>query len=292
MRRLPVEGPVLTPWEERTGRWYKREDLHRHPSGVNGGKWRQCQWLISRMRGDVVVTGASVLSPQHAMTAVAASEAGKQSVHYIGGTTLEKALRHPSPALAAQYGAHFRVAPVGYNPQLQRRVRRLADVIAGEILRYGVTPDPRASVAELTAFHMLGALQTMNMPGSVQHLIVPFGSGNSAASVLYGFSRGYGPRPGVVHLVEIGPDRREWLARRLHQLGVYSLPFELRFHRTDYSYGDRVRLTVDEIPLHPTYEAKVAQWCYAHEQEFPGWGRRDGSCALWIVGGALPEVAA
>ena len=33
--------PDLTPVEEHGGRWFKRDDLNRHPSGVNGGKWRQ-----------------------------------------------------------------------------------------------------------------------------------------------------------------------------------------------------------------------------------------------------------
>ena len=43
---------ALSPVEDRNGRWYKREDLYRHSTGVNGAKWRQCQWLIQRARAE------------------------------------------------------------------------------------------------------------------------------------------------------------------------------------------------------------------------------------------------
>jgi hypothetical protein len=238
------------------------------------------------MVGDVVVTGASVLSPQHAMTAVAAQAAGKQSIHYIGATTVEKAMAHPSPRIAAEHGAHFRELSVAYNPNLQRHVQRLADVIAAEILYYGVTPMPGSPPEVLRAFHDLGAQQVRNLP-DLDTLVLPLGSGNSAASVLWGIARHLGPVPRQIHLIEIGPSRVEWLGQRLRALGARSLPCEVYFHRTDYAYSDRVRLTVDEITLHPTYEAKVAEWCYAHPEAVPRWGPRGEDCMLWIVGSAL-----
>ena len=36
----------LTPFELRNGRWYKREDLHTGPAGINGAKLRACDHLI------------------------------------------------------------------------------------------------------------------------------------------------------------------------------------------------------------------------------------------------------
>lgn len=281
---MPTE---LTPVEERDGRWYKREDLHRDASGVNGGKWRQCQWLVARMRGDVIVTGASVLSPQHAMTAIAAEQAGKRSVHVTGATTLDKVLHHPSPALAAAHGGHF-MAPlkVGYNPVLQNEVRRVAKQIGAEILEYGVTLHPDSTTQDLREFHELGARQTENLPPGLRTLILPFGSGNSAASVLLGLFRHPQP-PATVHLVGIGPDRQDWLGRRLRRLGLRSAPAGMKivFYKTGIPYASRVRYNADGIELHPTYEGKVARWADEHDPD--GWSRRDGSAAFWIVGGPL-----
>ena len=278
----------LSPVQCINGRWYKREDLYRHPSGVNGGKWRQCQWLVGRMRGDFIVTGASVLSPQHAMTAVAAEETGRRSWHVIGATTREKALRHPSIRTAAEHGAHFDVISVAYNPNLQNRVNNVAAQLAGEILHYGVTPGPETTPEGLDAFHELGARQTENLPRGLRALIVPFGSGNSAASVLLGLWRYMPPaqQPREVHLIGIGPDRQNWLGRRMAALGIRSLQgSRLIFHQTGIPYGQRMPYLLDGIELHPTYEGKVAHWLDAHP--VAGWEERDNDVCLWIVGAAL-----
>lgn len=278
----------LTPVEDRGGRWYKRDDLFRHPSGVNGAKWRQCQWLVRRMRAEgapLIVTGASVLSPQHAMTAVAAAESGLPSLHVVGGTTPDKARKHPSVRLAVQYGAALHAIPVGYNPALQAEVRRLAEEHGAGVLRYGVTTD-----RDVAAFHRLGAAQAANVPPGLRSLIVPFGSGNSAASILTGLAEHPDP-PEAVHLVGIGPNRLSWLYERLDRVGVGELPFGVAHHDLHgtgvVAYGRAVRYTSDGIVLHPTYEGKVAAWADSHPQLLPGWGERDGTAALWIVGGPL-----
>jgi uncharacterized membrane protein len=41
----------------------------------------------------------------------------------------------------------------------------------------------------------------------------------------------------------------------------------------------------DGIVLHPTYEGKVVRYLDEHRPSW--WTRRDGSTALWIVGGPI-----
>jgi hypothetical protein len=292
---------TVTPVQSRGGRLYKREDLHRHPSGVNGGKWRQCQYLIRALAAaghTEVASGASVLSPQLAMTAVACAEAGLGCDLYVG-TTPERAVLHPSPALAVSAGARLHQVKVAYNPALQAAVRRHAAATGAGILRYGVAPAPGAGGEELRAFHWLGGAQALALAGelpALPDLIVPFGSGNSAASILWGLAHARpADLPRRIHLVGIGPSRWEWLWDRLYALGVVHPALRDRTLHHDLhaaglvTYTQRRPWTADGIVLHPTYEGKVAAWLDtgAGRRAVPGWAARDDSALLWIVGGPL-----
>jgi hypothetical protein len=295
---------TVTPVQSRGGRLYKREDLHRHPSGVNGGKWRQCQWLIGRLAAaghTEVASGASVLSPQLAMTAVACAEAGLGCDLYVG-TSPERAVLHPSPALAVSAGARLHQVKVAYNPALQAAVRRRAADTGAGILRYGVAPAPDAGLEELRAFHWLGGTQALALAGelpALPDLIVPFGSGNSAASILWGLAHARpADLPWRIHLIGIGPSRWDWLWRRLADLGLPpatlgGLQARCRHHDLHaaglVTYTQRRPYTADGIVLHPTYEGKVAAWLDtdAGRRAVPGWAARDDSALLWIVGGPL-----
>ena len=282
----------LTPVENRDGIWYKREDLFRRPNGVNGSKLRACFHLTreARDRGaEVVVSAASVLSPQSAMAATVARELGIESVTVVGGTTPEKAVRHKSIALAESEGSVLTSAPVGYNPALQAAGARIAKATPGGWqLPYGITTPPDASPADVLSFVEVGAAQVSNLP-DIETLVLPFGSGNTAMGVLYGLLTG-ADRPGLkrVVLMTIGPDRRTWLEDRLRQLGCdpRDLPLEqLHLHPGFAKYGDRMPETLDGIVLHPTYEGKVARYLNLTEPRW--WSDRDDRTALWIVGGPL-----
>lgn len=280
----------LTPFQHRNGRWYKREDLHRGPDGINGAKLRACDHLLQGAARDGrtrIITAASVLSPQNAMAAVLAQKYGMHCTVIVGGTRPDTAFRHRSMQIARDAGASFEFISVGYNPALQAHARRLDALDPGAYwLRYGITPPPNAPVRELEAFHWTAGAQVENMPSSVRTLVVPFGSGNTGAGVLLGLSR---LRPAVerVVLVCIGPDRQAWLTERLDTLNTGYLDYQtIDLHGSGYaSYGDRMPGTVDEIVLHPTYEGKVVR--YLDEARPDWWTRRDGSTCLWIVGGPI-----
>lgn len=132
-----MTGAALTPVELRAGRWYKREDAHSLPCGVNGAKLRACQYLIGRGReagATVVVSAASILSPQNAMAAAVAAQYGMQAHIIVGGTRPETAFRQPSMQIAAELGGDFRVHPGGVQPVLTEGRRTAGAGVAGGVL--------------------------------------------------------------------------------------------------------------------------------------------------------------
>ena len=259
---------------------------------MNGAKLRACQHLIGNAAAagkTRVVSAASVLSPQNAMAATVAAANGMTCTVILGGTKPETAPRHPAVRIAAEAGAGFEFIPVGYNPCLQRAAADATAADAGAYwLRYGITTPPGATVAELAAFHATAGDQTANLPPRTRTLVIPFGSGNTAAGVLYGLSK-HAPRElERVVLVGIGPDRRQWLAERLAALDV-ALPYPIEhidLHGSGYAaYGDKMPATEDGIVMHPTYEGKVVRWLNEHWT--PWWETRDSTTCMWIVGGPL-----
>lgn len=281
---------MLTPVENHGGLWLKREDHHRLPNGVNGAKLRACQHLIgkARERGYTrVVSAASVLSPQNAMAATVAAQEGMGCDFIVGGTRPDSARKHVSVQIAEAAGAHMNIIKVGYNPALQSAAHRMAGSAGAYHLSYGITVPPGSPVEDVAAFHAVGADQVMNVPDEVETLVVPFGSGNTAAGVLCGLSRHKPAGLRRVVLMGIGPDRQQWLAGRLDLIGVkVPVPVEhVALHPWFATYGDRMRYTLDGVVLHPTYEGKIATWADRYRPEW--WVRRDGTVMLWVVGGPL-----
>jgi 1-aminocyclopropane-1-carboxylate deaminase/D-cysteine desulfhydrase-like pyridoxal-dependent ACC family enzyme len=279
----------LTPVENHAGLWMKREDLHTL-NGVNGSKLRACEHLIEQAhaRGyKRVVSASSVLSPQSAMAATVAASLGMPCDIILGGTKPHTAVRHPSIRLATEAGATFHYIGVGYNPALQSAARKLtAELDGAYLLNYGIAIPPDAATEDIRAFHAIGGLQVQNLPPEVRTLVVPFGSGNTAAGILYGLCTYY---TGVEHvtLMGIGPDRLDWLHGRLSLLNV-TLPFPVEhapLHPHFATYGDVMRETVDGVVMHPTYEGKIIRW--AKENQPGWWTERDSTACLWVVGGPL-----
>jgi hypothetical protein len=280
----------LTPVERHDGLWLKLEERHRLPSGVNGSKLRACQYLIGAAKAagkTRVISAASVLSPQNAMAANVAADLGMECTVILGGTKPSTAGRHRAVQIASDYGADFRYIPVGYNPALQRAARAEATDPAAYHLQYGITTPPDASAVELRAFHNVGADQVANLPAEVKTLVIPFGSGNTAAGVLLGLSQQPPEALERVILMGIGPDRQEWLWSRLAVLDAkVPVPVtHIALHPDFATYGDKMKASIGPITMHPTYEGKIVRW--ADENRPPWWTRRDGSTAMWIVGGPI-----
>lgn len=287
----------LTPVELRNGRYYKREDLHALPCGVNGAKLRACQYLIglgAQAGKRLVISAASILSPQSAMAAAVAAQYGMRTRIIIGATKPETAIRQGSIQIAAALGAEFEIVKVGFNPYLQAAAaKRAAAMPQAYWLRYGITTPADATVEELRAFVNVGAPQAANLPDEIRTLVIPFGSANTATGVMAGLAKHRPRQLEHVVLVGIGPDRRAWMQDRLDRLGVTLRGITIEhhdLHGTGFArYGDKMPGQADGIDLHPTYEGKVVRYL---DGLAPRWWRdRDGGTCMWIVGGPLPKPA-
>lgn len=291
---LVTDPLAQTPWQERGGIWYKREDLHGNAYGVSGAKYRAGRHLMSRavLEGaEHVVSASSVLSPQAAISATLAEELGLGCTILLGATYPESAVKHPSVAVAVAAGAMLDTSTkVAYNPQLQKRGAELTAAMGPDTwqMPYGITTPAGYSPEDVRSFLEVGGAQTKDFPASVETLVLPFGSGNTAAGVVHGLATHDGPAPRRLALVGVGPDRLSWLMDRLAYVGLTDLPFEIShmpLHPWFATYGDRMRETLDGIVMHPTYEGKVVRFLNTANPDW--WAARDGSVGFWIVGGTL-----
>ena len=261
--------------------------------GVNGAKVRFLCWLLQRAvdAGDrVVLTAGSVKSPQIGRTAVVARHFGLPCVVVLGATRPDSPVKHINVEVAREAGAEFDYINVGYNPALQKRLRELHEALGGYRISYGVSV-PDDSTPELAReFHALTAAQVQNLPESMETLIVPFGSGNSAASVLQGIDKYRPPNLKMVVLAGMGPDRTKWLKTRLELMGL-EYPYKL-CHRVDLfergwtNYGKRVSHRIDGFDGHPTYEGKLMRWIDEKDRWWAE-GGPDKVC-MWVVGNERP----
>lgn len=300
-----------SPVEMHAGTWLKREDLFAPlgVGGINGSKLRACILMLKNRyeRGaDMIYTGASIKSPQHSMTAAVCRHFGMESVHVIGATKADTAIKAVQVQMGAWFGARYKIIGAGFNPNLQHEVRRLLEAHQGkaEVMPYGISPE---GPDEILQFHQLGGLQVQNLP-DVHTLIIPSGSCNSLASILYGLQKN--DRPSSLRrivTVAIGPDKTKWVWERLKQLDVadgyryhqyatgtvgiqlarepqqrnYLEIVHLDLHGQGFaSYQDEMRESIGDVRLHPTYEGKVRRYL---NQNYPGL-QDDRSC-MWIVGG-------
>lgn len=279
---------LLTPWENHSGVWFKREDKFAPLGygGPNGSKMRQLTWYVNRFREGKthIVTGASIQSPQLSMSAIVGAHYGlpARQVVYSKPQTV---LRHVNPRVAAGFGAAFEYASGPYNPILQRKV---ADLTRPDslVVEYGITvPHDRYSAEDVRRFHEVGAYQVRNMPDSVETLVAPAGSCNSLTSILLGLSRD--PKNlRKLFTLGIGPDKRGWMRERLNIIGVdlENLPFEWEhysLHDSGYAaYSQHFNGEQwGDIKFHPTYEGKMVRWL---RQNRPL--KQDDRTGFWIVG--------
>lgn len=286
---------ALTPWEQRGGIWFKREDYFAPLGygGPNGSKMRQLIWYVNKFRQGRthIVTGASIQSPQLSMSAIVGAHYGLKARQVVYSKP-DTVLRHENPRIAYGFGAEFEYASGPYNPILQRMVQDLTQP-KSLVVEYGITvPHDKYPAEHVRKFHEVGAHQVSNLPEDVKTLIAPAGSCNSLCSILLGLSR-EPKNVATLFTVGIGPDKRAWVRERLGRIGINvdELPFTWRHHSlhdTGYSrYSDKFTGEQYEgIAFHPTYEAKMWRWLTRETKMLEA-----ENLGFWIVGSApRPEV--
>ena len=295
--------------------WFKREDLFAPlgVGGINGSKLRQAIYMFHKYYQEggkgIMLSGASVLSPQLSMGTAVARHFGYEAVHVIGATTPENSIKRKMVEMATWFGARFEHIKVGYNPALQKRVRELYKE-RGEvdfILNYGITVSKDATDEEIAMFHLVGANQVQNIPKHIDTLILPSGSCNSAISVLTGLFMYRESLPSLkrVILIGIGPDKLPFISARLSAIsrylglntfnfnnffegeGLLGKPVEMAFDlyyfnlfKMGYTdYQARVKCSYEGIKFHPTYEAKVMKFIKEFMPEL-----LNPNSLFWIIG--------
>jgi len=208
---------TLTPTEFINGMWFKREDYFAPLGygGINGSKLRQAIWLMERYYHNNpngrLISGTSVKSPQLPMGSAVAMHYGLRSMHVVGGTKAETAIKRDMVKMATWFGAEFDIINIGYNANLQNRVKQINEEYKNDFyLHYGITlPHDKFSAKDVTEFHLTGASQVQGLP-EVDNLILPAGSCNSATSVLLGLMINR-PKIKNIYLIGIGPSKLKYM---------------------------------------------------------------------------------
>ena len=280
----------FTPWENRQGMWFKREDYFAPLGygGPNGSKMRQLIWYVnSYHKGKThILTGASIQSPQLSMSAIVGQHYGLPSRQIVYSKP-DTVLRHENPRIAYGFGAEFEYAKGPYNPILQRQVGDLMQETS-LVVEYGITvPCEKYDPDTVRKFHEVGANQVRNIPDDVRKLIIPAGSCNSLTSIILGLTRD-SKNVEEMLTIGIGPDKLSWMENRLRYIGINldNLPVKwnhFSLHDSGFSkYSDHFNgESFDGINFHPTYEAKMWRWLKQTEHL-----KFDDKTAFWIVGSA------
>ena len=290
----------LTPVEQHGELLFKREDKFA-PLGygsINGSKLRQLIWLVWQYKmagGNAgLLSGASVKSPQLSMGPAVASHFGLPSTHVIGATTPTASILNPDVKMATMLGATFEYSKVAYNGALQSMVQKLLNTKRYYDyfhLEYGVSLNHKTNRPKrIEAFHRIGAEQVRNIP-ECDTLIIPSGSCNSLTSILYGLHI-YRPKIKKLALIEIGPNRKDWVKERLLSIKVASKEpvdsvlqdYEIErhdLHGSKYvTYQETMDYSYHGIDFHSRYEGKVMTYL---ADRAPGYLNKNN--VMWIIGG-------
>lgn len=286
----------LTPIEQKSnGMWYKREDKFAllGINTLNGSKCRQLLHLFeTRPQGvDTVIHATNVnSSPQTPMTAAMAEHYGLRCIQVAGGSNHKSLSEKELPLFATMFGTEYEISMgSGFNKNIQRRVREIMEDFPNSFtIERDITLDhnlAQNTPDKILAFHEVGAYQTKNFPDFIEDLVIPFGSANSATSILLGLSRDNPKSLKRIHLVNVGVDKREYMFERLDMIGADYSKYEFIWHESGYEYSKTIKgMKVDDITFHYRYEAKV----YKHLLDFHPELFKD-TTLFWVIG-SVPDL--
>lgn len=166
----------LTPVERYGSWWAKREDFacDQGLAWPSGAKMRQFTAMASKApKGTPMIVGCSASSAMQVYVAAAARDFGTKAIVYIPA----RKVKTPATLWAEWYGAEINPLPHGY-PSVYRKAARERAKLEGGCIRW----DMRLAVEDTAA-------QCANLPPSVRRVVVPTGSGATAAGILVGLRR-------------------------------------------------------------------------------------------------------
>jgi 1-aminocyclopropane-1-carboxylate deaminase/D-cysteine desulfhydrase-like pyridoxal-dependent ACC family enzyme len=274
VNNIVTDPLALTPCEQHDGRWYKRDDLFMPFEDIplSGGKVRQAIQLLERRvdyirreHRNTVLTATSIHSPQGLIIARVCQSLSLRCVVFSG---TRNGRLGPMLVKAVATGAEHVAAPMGYENVLLDSMKKFRRDSGGYIVRFGINleDEPDAIIGSTVE-------QCSNIPESVTTVVVPVGSGITAAGILLGLVK-YRPDIKRIVLVQIaGYDRRDTIIRICRR----NLP-RYESIRLTIPYSRHFTRSVDGIRLDPVYEAKAHDWLLNQEMA------DDPEVLFWLVG--------
>lgn len=228
----------LTPVERHGDLWLKRDD-HYQRAGIRGGKVRSCWALTEGAVG--LVTASARVSPQAQIVARIAQCRGIPCrLHMPTGAMT------PEMEDAVAHGGVLVQHKAGYNSVICARAKEDASARKWLYVPFGME-FPRAVQATRR--------QVGNVPAAVQRIVIPLGSGMSAAGVLWG-ARDNNIKVPVLG-VQIGADP----SKRLNSYAPPGWRSRLRIETAEAKhYAKHVDAEIDGVKLDPHYEAKCVKY--------------------------------
>lgn len=257
----------LTPVQLVDGLYIKRDDLFRpfDDFGVNGGKLRQCCFLLANHVDEIqngVITCCSIHSPQAPIVSAVCNYLGIDCEVFYGGTTEKRLKELPMPRLVSHYNGSIKIVnKFGHSSVLYSVAKKQRESTHQFIVDYGINLDTNFSaLVESTAD------QVQNIPDHLDNLIVTCGSGITSCGILYGLMKHAKEVKNLI-LVGVAPDRQEKI-RKFQEKCWFEFPdimdqkitFVDRFHEKGFKYEKEEKASWGDIEFHPNYEAKAFKW--------------------------------
>ena len=124
----------ITPVQFKSNMYIKREDMFAPLTygGINGSKLRQAIWLMNEeskieRQHKILLSATSVKSPQLIMGSAVAKHYGYDSLHVLGATKPETAIKKPMVEGGEWFGAKWDIINIGYNHNLQLRIQAIKE---------------------------------------------------------------------------------------------------------------------------------------------------------------------
>ena len=268
---------ILTPVELHDGLYLKREDLYKpFNNEINGGKLRQCYYLVNAIKNnyDGVISCCSIYSPQAPITAAVAKHFGLKCIICYGSTNYERLNILDMPKLAKQNGAELKIiSKSGIHKILYNKAKKIAQEQNLFIVDYGFNVIDYPDI-------MYSAIsnQVENIPDELDNLIITCGSGITSCGVILGIKK-FNKKIKKIYLIATAPSRKKMIDKIIKDNNI-KINYEIidLFHEKGFKYEKKVFETIDNIKLHPNYEAKTYNWLKNNIDY------KKQKTLLWIVG--------
>ena len=283
-QELISQASILTPIEEYDGVLYKRDDLFSpfEYIPINGGKLRQCITLIDkledRIRDDFngkVATACGLHSPQGLIvTSVAKVFGFNAMVAYANSKSIDHLLeKNPIIRRIDELGGEVKIiAKLGFESNMQKKLKQI--ILEGKdiffVVKFGINLEEHSD-AIIDSI----SCQVKNIPNDLDNLVVPVGSGITAAGIIKGLIQ-YEKQPKNLYLIQIaGYDRTDTIDRIVPLWRLYC-DFEFISYK-EFPYSKRVvQKITEDFELDQIYESKAYRWMQGRDLE--------GKTLFWVVG--------